>query len=316
MLALLTRRLIAALVTLVAAAGIIFVVLEVLPGDAAAVMLGVEARPETLAALRAELGLDRPAPERFVRWLAGLATGDLGLSYTYRVPVASLIGERLAVTVPLALIAAALAVSIAVPAGVFAASRHDRPADVTIMAASQIGLALPNFWFALLLVLLFSIGLGWLPSGGFPGWQAGIGAGLLALALPAVSLALPQAAILARITRSAVLDQAQEDYTRTARAKGLSREATLWRHVLRNALIPVVTILGLQFSFLLAGAIIIENVFYLPGLGRLVFQAIAQRDLIVVKDVVMLLAALVVALNFAVDVAYLVIDPRLRVRRS
>jgi peptide/nickel transport system permease protein len=316
MLALLTRRLIAALLTLIAAAAIIFVVLEVLPGDAAAVMLGVEARPETLVALRAELGLDRPAPERFVRWLVGLVTGELGLSYTYRVPVTSLIAERLAVTVPLALIAAALAVVIALPAGVLAASRHDRPADVTIMVASQIGLALPNFWFALLLVLLFSIGLGWLPSGGFPGWSAGIGAGLLALILPAVSLALPQAAILARITRSAILDQAQEDYTRTARAKGLSRDATLWRHVLRNALIPVVTILGLQFSFLLAGAIIIENVFYLPGLGRLVFQAIAQRDLIVVKDVVMLLAALVVALNLAVDIAYLVIDPRLRVRAS
>ena len=314
MLSLLIRRLIAALLTLVAAAAVIFVVLEVLPGDAAAVMLGTEVRPDTLAALRTELGLDRPAPERFLRWLVGLATGDLGLSYTYRVPVGSLIAERLAVTVPLALLAAVLAVCIALPAGVLAAARHDRPADVAIMIGSQIGLALPNFWFALLLVLLFSIGLGWLPAGGFPGWSAGVGTGLLSLLLPAVSLALPQAAILARITRSAVLDQAQEDYTRTARAKGLSRDATLWRHVLRNALIPVVTILGLQFSFLLAGAIIIENVFYLPGLGRLVFQAIAQRDLIVVKDVVMLLAALVVALNLLVDIAYLVIDPRLRVR--
>jgi peptide/nickel transport system permease protein len=314
MLALLTRRLIAALLTLLAAAAVIFLVLEVLPGDAAAVMLGTEVRPDTLAALRAELGLDRPAPERFLRWLGGLVSGELGLSHTYRVPVGALIAERLAVTVPLALLAAALAVAIALPAGVFAAARHDRPADVAIMVASQIGLALPNFWFALLLVLLFSIGLGWLPAGGFPGWSSGIGAGLLSLLLPAVSLALPQAAILARIARSAVLDQAQEDYTRTARAKGLSRDATLWRHVLRNALIPVVTILGLQFSFLLAGAIIIENVFYLPGLGRLVFQAIAQRDLIVVKDVVMLLAALVVALNLAVDIAYLVIDPRLRRR--
>jgi len=312
MLSLLTRRLVAALLTLLAAAAVIFVVLEVLPGDAAAVMLGTEVRPDTLAALRAELGLDRPAPERFVRWLGGLVTGDLGLSYTYRVPVGTLIAERLAVTAPLALLAAILAVIIALPAGVLAAARHDRPADVAIMVGSQIGLALPNFWFALLLVLLFSIGLGWLPSGGFAGWSAGVGAGLLSLILPAVSLALPQAAILARITRSAVLEQAQEDYTRTARAKGLSRDATLWRHVLRNALIPVVTILGLQFSFLLAGAIIIENVFYLPGLGRLIFQAIAQRDLIVVKDVVMLLAALVVALNLAVDIAYLVIDPRLR----
>jgi peptide/nickel transport system permease protein len=313
-LSLLTRRLIAAALTLLAAALVIFLVLEVLPGDAAAVMLGVEARPETLAALRAELGLDRPAPERFLRWLAGLATGELGLSYTYRVPVTGLIAERLAVTVPLALLAAALAVVLALPGGALAAARHGRPADTAIVTASQLGLALPNFWLALLLVLAFSIGLGWLPSGGFPGWEAGAGPALRALLLPAVALALPQAAILARVTRTAVLDQAQEDYVRTARAKGLTHDQTLWRHVLRNALIPVVTILGLQFSFLLAGAIIIENVFYLPGLGRLVFQAIAQRDLIVVKDVVMLFVVLVVAINLVVDIAYLVIDPRLRRR--
>lgn len=314
MLALLIRRLLGALLTLVAAAAVVFVVLEVLPGDAALVMLGTEAQADTLAALRAELGLDRPAPERFARWLGGLATGNLGLSYTYRVPVGELIAERLAVTMPLALLAAALAVALALPLGVLAAARHDRPADVAIMAASQAGLAVPNFWFALLLVLLFSISLGWLPSGGFPGWHAGPGAALQALVLPAVALALPQAAILARITRSAVLESAREDYARTARAKGLSPDATLWRHVLRNAMIPVVTIMGLQFSFLLAGAIIIENVFYLPGLGRLVFQAIAQRDLVVVKDVVLLLAAFVVAINLAVDLAYLAIDPRLRRR--
>jgi peptide/nickel transport system permease protein len=314
MLALLIRRLVAALMTLIAAAGVVFLVLEVLPGDAAVVMLGTEARPDTLASLRAELGLDRPAPERFVAWLWGLATGDLGLSYTYRVPVGELIAERLAITVPLALLAGALAVALALPLGVLAAARHDRPADLAIMAASQAGLALPNFWFALLLVLLFSIGLGWLPAGGFPGWNADLGAALRALILPAVALALPQAAILARITRSAVLETAREDYARTARAKGLSHDATIWRHVLRNAMIPVVTIMGLQFSFLLAGAIIVENVFYLPGLGRLVFQAIAQRDLIVVKDIVLLLAAFVVAINFVVDLAYLAIDPRLRRR--
>lgn len=316
MLSLLIRRLVAALITLVAAAAVVFLVLEVLPGDAAVVMLGTEAQPDTLAALRAELGLDRPAPERFVIWLWGLATGDLGLSYTYRVPVGELIAERLAITVPLALLAGALAVALALPLGVFAAARHDRTADLAVMAASQAGLALPNFWFALLLVLLFSIGLGWLPAGGFPGWTAGMGAALQALILPAVALALPQAAILARITRSAVLETAREDYARTARAKGLSHDATIWRHVLRNAMIPVVTIMGLQFSFLLAGAIIIENVFYLPGLGRLVFQAIAQRDLIVVKDIVLLLAAMVVAINFVVDLAYLAIDPRLRRRPS
>jgi peptide/nickel transport system permease protein len=308
------RRLVSLIVTLLAAALVVFVVLEILPGDPAAVMLGVQATPETLAAVRAEYGLDKPVPVRFAEWVAGLVTGDLGMSYTYRVPVATLIVERLAVTVPLALIAIVLSTAIAIPLGVFAAARHARPADAGVMVFSQIGVAIPNFWFALLLVLLFSITLGWAPSGGFPGWSSGPAA-LGALVLPAISLALPQAAILARVTRSSVLDALGEDWVRTARAKGLTRAQTLRGHVLRNALIPVVTIMGLQFSFLLAGAIIIENVFYLPGLGRLVFQAINQRDLIVVRDIVVLLAGLVIVINFVVDLLYAVIDPRLRTRR-
>jgi peptide/nickel transport system permease protein len=314
MLAFAVRRVVGLIVTLLAAALVVFVVLEILPGDAAAVMLGVQATPETLAALRAEYGLDRPVPVRFAQWIAGMATGDLGVSYTYRVPVATLILERLAVTVPLALIAIALSTAIAIPLGVFAAARHARPADAGVMAFSQLGVAVPNFWFALLLVLLFSVTLNWAPSGGFPGWASGPTA-LGALILPAISLALPQAAILARVTRSAVLDALGEDWVRTARAKGLTRAQTLRGHVLRNALIPVVTIMGLQFSFLLAGAIIIENVFYLPGLGRLVFQAINQRDVIVVRDIVMLLAGLVIVINFVVDLLYAVIDPRLRTQR-
>jgi peptide/nickel transport system permease protein len=314
MLAFAARRVVGLIVTLLAAALVVFFVLEILPGDPASVMLGVQATPETLAAVRAEYGLDRPVPVRFVQWIAGLATGDLGVSYTYRVPVATLILERLAVTVPLALIAIALSTAIAIPLGVFAAARHARPADAGVMVFSQLGVAVPNFWFGLLLVLLFSVTLNWAPSGGFPGWASGPAA-LGALVLPAISLALPQAAILARVTRSAVLDTLGEDWVRTARAKGLTRAQTLRGHVLRNALIPVVTIMGLQFSFLLAGAIIIENVFYLPGLGRLVFQAINQRDVIVVRDIVVLLAGLVIVINFVVDLLYAVIDPRLRTRR-
>jgi peptide/nickel transport system permease protein len=170
----------------------------------------------------------------------------------------------------------------------------------------------PNFWFALLLVYLFAVWLRWVPAGGFPGWGAGLGPALKALALPAVALALPQAAILARVTRSALVEVLGEDFIRTARAKGLPWRAVLWRHALRNALIPVVTIMGLQFSFLLAGTVIIENVFYLPGLGRLVFQAITQRDLIVVESVVMLLVASVIAVNLVVDLSYALVDPRLR----
>ncbi|WP_293809444.1 ABC transporter permease [uncultured Bosea sp.] len=306
------RRLAALGLTLLAAAVVIFVVLEILPGDPAAVTLGLNAAPEALAALRAEMGLDKPAVLRFLLWLGGLATGDLGQSYTYRVPVLQLIAERMAVTLPLALMAIALATAIGIPLGMLAASRHGRLTDAGVMAFAQAGLAIPNFWFGLLLVLVFAVGLGWLPAGGFPGWQAGIGVSLKALLMPALALALPQAAIIARVTRSSMLDTLQEDFVRTARAKGLSEGTTMRRHALRNALIPVVTILGLQFSVLIAGAIIIENVFALPGLGRLVFQAIAQHDLIVVKDLVMLFAGLAILINFAVELLYGLIDPRLR----
>ena len=306
------RRLVALGLTLLAAALMIFVVLEILPGDPAAVTLGLNAAPEALAALRAEMGLDKPAVLRFFIWLGGLVTGDLGQSYTYRVPVLQLITERMAVTLPLALMAMALATAIGIPLGMLAASRHGRLADAGVMAFAQAGLAIPNFWFGLLLVLVFAVGLGWLPAGGFPGWQAGISVSLKALLMPALALALPQAAIIARVTRSSMLDTLQEDFVRTARAKGLSEGATMRRHALRNALIPVVTILGLQFSVLIAGAIIIENVFALPGLGRLVFQAIAQHDLIVVKDLVMLFAGLAILINFAVELLYGLIDPRLR----
>lgn len=312
MIVFLVKRCAGFLAALAAATLIVFLVLEVLPGDPARIMLGVEAQPESVALLRRELGLDRPAPERYAAWIGGLLRGDLGVSYTYHVPVAELVGERLAVTVPLALISTCLSFALALVLGLYAAAHRDGPGDIGIMAVTQLGIAVPNFWFAILLILLFAVTLGWLPSGGFPGWSAGIGAALKSLLLPALSLAIVQAAILARITRSAVLDILGEDFVRTARAKGNSRNRTLWRHVLRNALIPVVTIMGLQFSSLLAGTIIVENVFYLPGLGRLVFQAITQHDLVVIKDVVVLLAALVIAINFAIDLIYLAIDPRLR----
>lgn len=310
MLTFLIRRALILLATLIVASLVIFVVLEVLPGDPALLILGIEAREDTLAALRAELGFDRPPAERYLAWLAGLAGGRLGVSHTYAVPVANLIVERLEITVPLALMAYGISTVLAVPLGMFAATRHNRLGDYGVMGFSQIGMAIPNFWFGILLVLLFAVTLGWFPSGGFPGWEAGIGAALWSLLLPAIALGLPEAAILARVTRSAVLETLRADYVRTARAKGVGERAILVRHVLRNALIPMTTILGLQLAFLLAGSIVVENVFFLPGLGRLIFQAVSQRDIIVVRDVSMLLVALVVLINFAVDVAYAVIDPR------
>ena len=289
--------------------------IEVIPGDPASFMLGLNAAPDTVAALRADLALEGGPVARYLGWAGGMLTGDFGISYTYRTPVAELVADRLAVSGPLALLSLALAAGLALPVGLLAAARRGGPADVTVMAATQVGIAVPNFWFAMLLVLVFAIRWQVLPAGGFPGsgWQAP-GAALAALILPAVALALPQAAILARVLRSALIETLGQDYIRTARAKGLSRGQALLRHAFRNALIPVLTILGMQFSFLLAGAIIIENVFYLPGLGRLVFQAITQRDLIVVESVVMLLVAAVILVPFLVDLAYAAVDPRLRRR--
>ena len=313
----LLRRFATLLLTLLCASGVVFVVLDVLPGNAAQVLLGPDAAPEAVAELAVQLGLDQPPLQRYGQWLAGLLRGDWGDSYAYGSPVSELIGERLWLTVPLALLAMALATVLALSAGIYAAAHHRKGGDIGVMVLAQIGIAIPNFWFAILLILLFSVQLQWFSAGGFPGWSEGDGGGvwpaLKALALPALSLAVVQAAILARITRSAVLDVLREDFVRTARAKGLSRRAALWRHVLRNALIPVVTVMGLQFANLLAGTIVVENVFYLPGLGRLIFQSIANRDLIVVRNCVMLLAAMVVAVNFVVDVLYAAIDPRVQV---
>ncbi len=305
-------RLVSLCVSLAVASIVIFAVIEVIPGDPAAFMLGLNATEDAVAALRAELGLDGGMAKRYFTWVGGLLVGDFGISYTYRVPVSDLVLARLQVSLPLTIYALALSTAIAIPVGVAAAVQRGGATDYGIMAATQLGIAVPNFWFAMLLVLVFSIGLGWFGAGGFPGWEEGVWAGIKALTLPAVALALPQASILARVMRSGLLDVLGQDYMRTARAKGLSGRQAVVSHGLRNALIPVMTILGLQFSFLLAGAIIIENVFFLPGLGRLIFQGITQRDLIVVESVVMLLVFAVILVTFLVDLAYAAIDPRLR----
>ena len=315
MTAYLLKRLLIGLATLVVASLVVFGVLEILPGDPARLMLGFEATEDAVQALRVEMGLDQPLLWRYLDWVGGLLTLDFGRSYTYSVPVIDLVSERVVVSLPLAVIALLLSTAIAIPVGVFSASRRGRPADTISMGAAQVGVAVPNFWFALLLIYVFAVWLRLVPAGGFPGWSAGVWPALKALMLPAVALALPQAAILARVTRSALLEVLGEDYIRTARAKGMPRRTVLWRHALRNAMIPVLTILGLQFAFLLAGTIIIENVFYLPGLGRLIFQAITQRDLIVVESVVMLLVASVIVVNLLVDLSYALVDPRLRVNR-
>lgn len=304
-------RLVSLLATTLVASMVVFLLMQVLPGDPALVILGMNAEPDTIAALHKQLGLDQPLWFRYIDWIGGFFVGDFGDSITYSVPISELLGPRIMVTVPLALLSMLISVVIAVAIGVYAAANRGKTGDTVAMGIAQIGVAIPNFWLALLLILLFALKLAWFPASGFAGWQDGIWNGFRSLILPALALGLPLAAILGRVTRSAVIETLGEDFIRTARAKGLTRNGALWKHAVPNALIPVVTIIGLQFSFLLAGTIIIENVFNLPGVGRLVFQAIAQRDLVTVQSLVTLLAASVIAVNFIVDLVYGYLDPRL-----
>jgi peptide/nickel transport system substrate-binding protein len=312
----LTLRLSVLLATLLAATAIVFVIVQVVPGDPVRYMMGLQADADTVAVMRHQLGLDAAPWQRYLSWLGGLLRGDFGVSYTYRVPVSALLAERLQVSLPLAVYALLLSTALAFPVGLYAAARRGRAGDTVVSGMTQLGLAVPNFWLGMLLVLLFAIGLRWVSAGGFPGWQAGFWSAMKALTLPAIALAMPQAAILARVLRGALIDTLHEDYIRTARAKGAGEWRVLTRHALPNALVPVLTILGLQFSFLLAGGVIIENVFFLPGLGRLVFQAIVQRDLIVVQSVVVVLVFAVVSLSFLVDLGYAVVNPRLQAVRG
>jgi peptide/nickel transport system permease protein len=274
--------------------------------------MGTEASPEAAAALRRAMGLDRPILVQYVEWLGGALVGDLGRSIQYDVGVARLVVSRLAVTLPLTVLAALFMLVTAVPLGVYAATRQGRVGDYVAMLVSQLGIAIPSFWAGLLLILLFAVRLGWVQAGGFDGWGAGLWPGIRALLLPAFVLGVVQAAILTRTTRAAVLEVLRADHVRTARAKGLAEGAVTWKHVVRNALLTIVTIVGLQLGQLLTGSIVLENVFYLPGLGRLALGAISARDLPVVQGVVLFVAVTVVTLNFVVDLLYTVLDPRIR----
>ena len=306
------KKLVTLLLLLLLVSIAVFTVLFVLPGDPAQIILGINATPETLANMRAELGLDKPFFSQYWKWIVNLTTGRGNRSINYDMPVYDLILTRLAVTGPLALMAMLFAVVISLPLGIYAARHQNRKGDVTVMFFTQLGLATPEFWLGILLILLMSVQLGWFSAGGFPGWATDFWGSIKALILPAFALGVIRASILTRVTRSSMLEVLREDYIRTARAKGLKERTVIYVHALRNALIPVLTILGLQLGQLMAGAIIIENVYYLPGLGRLVFQAIGQRDLPVVRDIVLFMAAAVVVVNFIVDLTYASLDPRIR----
>ena len=306
------RRVAAFVATLFFVSVLVFVVIRILPGDPALVIMGTEGSPEAAARLREAMGLNRPLVVQYADWLARAVRGDLGTSIQYDVPVGRLIVSRLPVTLPLMGLAAFFMIGVALPLGIYAATRHRRLGDYLTMIVSQVGIAVPSFWAGLLLILLFSVRLGWVQSGGFAGWDEGAWPALRSLLLPAVALGFFQAAVLVRATRSAVLDVLREDYVRTARAKGVREMLVVVKHTFRNAMIPVVTVAGLQLGQLVAGSIILESVFALPGLGRLALGAITARDLPVVQGVTLFVASTIVAINFLVDVAYTTLDPRIR----
>lgn len=307
------RRTVGFVLTLLAVSLVVFAVMNVLPGDPALTILGMDATEDALAALRAQLGLNDPLATRYVNWVWNALQGDFGISHSFRVPVADLIVERLPMTVTLAVAGMVVTLILALGLGIGAAAQHRKIGDWGVMFLSQLGIAVPAFWLSMLLVLLFAVNLRWLPPGGFAGWSDPVAA-IRSLILPTIALAVVQSAVLARVTRSAALEVMRQDFVRTARASGLSRRRVLWRHVLPNAMVPIVTIVGMQFASLVTGTIVIENVFYLPGLGRLIFQSISNRDLPTVQALVMLFAAIVVTANFVVDLLYVVIDPRLKAR--
>ena len=309
----LLRRTIGFILTLLTVSIVVFAVMNVLPGDPALTILGLEASDDAINALRIKLGLNEPVITRYINWIFSALTGDLGESHSFGVPVSGLILERISMTVALAVSGMLLTIIIALLLGISAAANHRKIGDWGIMFFSQLGIAIPAFWLSILLVILFAVKLRWLPPGGFPGWDSPLLA-IKSLILPTIALALVQSAVLARVTRSSALEVMRLDYIRTAKASGFSRKRILWRHVLPNALVPIVTIVGMQFAAVVTGTIVIENVFYLPGLGRLIFQSIANRDLPTVQALVMMFAVIVVTANFIVDLLYSVIDPRLRER--
>lgn len=306
------RRFVAMIPVLLLVSVIVFSLIHLTPGDPATSMLGEEATPQAVAALRAKLGLDQPIPIQYVKWLASVVRGDLGRSIRSNQPVSEAIAERLPVTIELAILAVTISLLIAIPAGIIAAMRRNSALDAGSTFVALLGVSLPNFFLAILLILLFGVKLQWLPPFGYQPLTQGLGGNLQRMILPAITLGTALAAIVTRMMRSSLLEVLDQDYIRTARAKGLGEARMVRAHALKNALMPVVTIVGLQIGGLLGGAIITESIFVLPGIGRLLVDAIFQRDFPLVQGVVLFVSLAFLFSNFAVDLAYAYLDPRIR----
>lgn len=312
MLAFAVRRFLTAIVSVLLASLVVFSAIVAIPGDPAEIILGLNSSQEARAALRTKLGLDVPAPRRYVAWLGGVLRGDFGESLNYQQPVAKLIGGRLKVSVPLSLGAALIATLLAIPLGILAAVRRGTFVDPLVVALSQLGAAIPGFWLGLIFILYFAVELRLLPAGGFTPFATDPAKWLKSLVLPMLALGLGQAAVMVRMTRAAMLEVLNQDFVRTARAKGLGPRSVVLKHALRNAMVTIITILGLSLTNVFIGSIVIEQVFALPGMGRLAITAIGTRDFPLLQGEILVYAATIVFLGFLVDLSYGLLDPRIR----
>ncbi|ALS26593.1 peptide ABC transporter permease [Paenibacillus sp. 32O-W] len=308
------RRTLTLLLTVLFVIALTFSVFRVIPGNPALAILGVEATDEQIAMLEAKLGTDRPLGEQFLDWIGGVAVLDFGESLRYSDPVLALIAARLPVTVSLAVLAMAITVVVAIPLGIAAARARGKAADLAVSIGTQLGLAVPSFWMGIILILVFGLTLKWVTVSTYTPWSESPLQALRSLLLPAVALAIPQIAIVVRYLRTSMLEQLNLDYVRTARSKGLSERAVHYGHVLKNALLPVITIIGIQFGELLAGSLVIEQVFTLPGFGSLLVTAIGNRDYPLVQGLVLIIAFTVILINFVVDLSYRWLDPQIRLK--
>lgn len=306
------RRIILFIVTVALVSMITFAVFQVMPGDPIRIMLGPEADEAQVATLKAQLGLDQPLYTQYFEWVKGLITGDMGQSIRFSKPVSELILDRLPVTISLAIMTLTIVVFVAVPLGTFVAQRQNKLSDVVFSTVTQLGMAIPSFWLGMLLILYLGMNFDFFSVSGYVPWTESISGALGSLLLPALTIAIPQIAVKFRYVRNAILEQLRLDYVRTLRSKGIKEKMVLYKHVLRNSMIPILTIFGLISAEVIAGTIIVEQVFGLPGVGKLLISSISYRDFPLVQGIVMYITLAVVFINFLVDILYSILDPRIR----
>ncbi|MFF2793447.1 ABC transporter permease [Lysinibacillus xylanilyticus] len=308
------RRFILLITTILLVSIITFGVFQILPGDPVRTMLGTEADPTQIENLRSELGLDRPLYEQYTDWMKGLLTGELGNSIRFSMPVKDLLFDRLPVTMSLAGLTLVFVLLISLPLGMFAARRQNKFSDISLSTVTQVGMAIPSFWLGMILILYIGMQFSFFKISGYIPWTQSVAGAISTLVLPALTIAIPQIAVNFRYVRTAILEQVQLDYVRTVRSKGMSEQNVMYKHVLKNSMIPILTVFGLIMAEVVAGTIIVEQVFSLPGVGQLLITAISNRDFPLVQGIVMYITVAVVMINFMVDILYSVLDPRIRLR--